>query len=251
MIRFDLHTHTVFSDGKNTPEEMVAYAEKNGIEILGISDHEYAPMQTSYCVSLENTPKYAETINALKEKSKIKLYLGTERDYFSTESDIKYDYVIGSVHSILKNGEYIDVDHSEKVVVDNVQRFLCGQGSFGYIQLGIAAVSVVHSAIFFKVCIITHSLTDFAVTFDEYSAVFFTYFIITLATDSVCSFKYEAISDFGCVSFYKINHLSVLLFFHKVIKLLFKAVSCHKIFHFTKVGLCRLFQFTSEHKIFR
>lgn len=126
MIRFDLHTHTVFSDGKNTPEEMVAYAEKNGIEILGISDHEYAPMQTSYCVSLENTPKYAETINALKEKTKIKLYLGTERDYFSTESDIKYDYVIGSVHSIFKNGEYIDVDHSEKVMVDNVQRLYNG-----------------------------------------------------------------------------------------------------------------------------
>ena len=126
MIRFDLHTHTVFSDGENTPEEMVAYAEKNGIEILGISDHEYAPMQTSYCVSLENTPKYAETINALKEKTNIKLYLGTERDYFSPKTDIKYDYVIGSVHSILKNGEYIDVDHSAKAMEDNVQRLYNG-----------------------------------------------------------------------------------------------------------------------------
>ena len=126
MIKYDLHTHTIFSDGKNTPEEMIACAEKTGMDILGISDHEYAPMQTDFCINKSETKKYIDTINDLKEKSKIKLYLGTERDYFSLKSEYKYDYVIGSVHSIFKNGEYIDVDHSEKSMVENVLRLYDG-----------------------------------------------------------------------------------------------------------------------------
>lgn len=126
MIKYDLHTHTSFSDGKNTPEEMLAYAETNGIDVLGISDHEYAPMQTSYCIGKNNTKNYVDTINKLKEKAKIKLYLGTERDYFSLESEFNYDYVIGSVHSILKNGEYIDVDHSAEMMEKNVSRLYNG-----------------------------------------------------------------------------------------------------------------------------
>ena len=36
---FDLHMHTVFSDGKNTAEEMVQEAISRGLETVGISDH--------------------------------------------------------------------------------------------------------------------------------------------------------------------------------------------------------------------
>ena len=117
MIKYDLHTHTVFSDGENTPKEMIAAAETAGVDILGISDHEYAPMQTSYCISKENTINYINEISELKSKTKLKLYLGTERDYFSPETDFRYDYVIGSVHSVYKNGEYIDVDFTYTVSV--------------------------------------------------------------------------------------------------------------------------------------
>ena len=126
MIKYDLHTHTIYSDGNNTIEEMVLAAEKKGIEILGISDHEYAPMQTSFCISKEKTEGYIEKINKLKANSPVKLYLGTERDYFSTETEYEYDYIIGSVHSIFKNGEYIDVDYYEKVMVENVDRLYNG-----------------------------------------------------------------------------------------------------------------------------
>ena len=126
MIKYDLHTHTIFSDGNKTPEEMISCAENNGIDILGISDHEYAPMQTSYCIDINNTKNYVDTINTLKDKSKIKLYLGTERDYFSPESEFKYDYVIGSVHSVFKDGEYIDVDHSAEIMENNVNRLYNG-----------------------------------------------------------------------------------------------------------------------------
>ncbi|MGA7721105.1 MAG: PHP domain-containing protein [Ignavibacteriaceae bacterium] len=38
--KVDLHTHTSYSDGFNTPEELVIKAKNAGIDILGISDHD-------------------------------------------------------------------------------------------------------------------------------------------------------------------------------------------------------------------
>jgi len=38
--KVDLHTHTTYSDGFNSPEELVNKAKDVGIEILGISDHD-------------------------------------------------------------------------------------------------------------------------------------------------------------------------------------------------------------------
>lgn len=36
----DLHTHTSFSDGELSPEELIREAEKVGIKVLGIADHD-------------------------------------------------------------------------------------------------------------------------------------------------------------------------------------------------------------------
>ena len=36
----DLHTHSTFSDGTMTPEELVKYAEKRGVEVLALTDHD-------------------------------------------------------------------------------------------------------------------------------------------------------------------------------------------------------------------
>ena len=36
---FDLHTHTLFSDGKNSAEEMVCEAIRLGLKCIGFSDH--------------------------------------------------------------------------------------------------------------------------------------------------------------------------------------------------------------------
>jgi predicted metal-dependent phosphoesterase TrpH len=38
--RVDLHTHTVFSDGDMTPEDMVAEARKMGLAGIAITDHD-------------------------------------------------------------------------------------------------------------------------------------------------------------------------------------------------------------------
>ena len=43
MQRFNLHTHSVFSDGKSTPEEIVIEAIKQGLKVIGLSDHSPVP----------------------------------------------------------------------------------------------------------------------------------------------------------------------------------------------------------------
>lgn len=40
MIRADLHTHTVFSDGKLTPRELLEKAKTNELNVLSITDHD-------------------------------------------------------------------------------------------------------------------------------------------------------------------------------------------------------------------
>lgn len=40
MRKIDLHTHTLVSDGKLTPHELIARAQANGVEVLAITDHD-------------------------------------------------------------------------------------------------------------------------------------------------------------------------------------------------------------------
>ena len=49
----DLHTHTSFCDGKNSPEEMVRSAVEKGFDVLGFSGHSYTPFDETYCMSLK------------------------------------------------------------------------------------------------------------------------------------------------------------------------------------------------------
>lgn len=124
----NLHTHTSFCDGKNTVEEMINSAINKGMASIGFSGHALTPHDTSYCMSAENTLKYAEEIIIAKDKyaDKIKVYLGLEQDYFSSEPTIDTDYIIGSVHYVLKNGEYIPVDESKEILLSAVGRLYNG-----------------------------------------------------------------------------------------------------------------------------
>ncbi|BCU68461.1 phosphoesterase [Sulfolobales archaeon HS-7] len=40
MFNADFHVHTYFSDGKNSPEEMISYAKRIGIDVIAITDHD-------------------------------------------------------------------------------------------------------------------------------------------------------------------------------------------------------------------
>lgn len=127
-MMFDLHTHTTFSDGNNTPEEMVAAAIRMGCEKIGFSDHSYTAFDERYCIAKSKIGEYRRTVLELKEKykGKIEILLGIEQDYYSDEPTDAYDYVIGSVHYLKIGDEYIPVDDTPEILTDAVNRYFDG-----------------------------------------------------------------------------------------------------------------------------
>ena len=128
MIPSNYHTHTNFCDGKNTPEELVLEAIKLGCPEIGFTGHSYTFFDEPSCMSLAGTQEYIRTVKALKEKyaGKIKIYLGIEQDYYSDTSTEGYDYVIGSVHALLKDGRYLAVDETRDSFIENVRNYYGG-----------------------------------------------------------------------------------------------------------------------------
>lgn len=110
--RSTYHTHTDFCDGKNTAEQMLTRAIELGCTEYGFSGHIYTVGEEDWCMSREGTEAYRREVLRLREMygDKIKVYLGVEYDLLSDEPVEGYDYVIGSVHALMKNGVRADVD---------------------------------------------------------------------------------------------------------------------------------------------
>ncbi len=111
-MKSDLHNHTIYSDGKNTAEEMILQAIIQGLDRFGISDHSYTFFDESYCMKLEQYDEYSALLHRLKEKYKgrIEFLCGVECDLFSDQIPANLDYVIGSVHYLKVNDEYLVLD---------------------------------------------------------------------------------------------------------------------------------------------
>lgn len=110
--KMNFHTHTTYCDGKESAENMVLAAIEKGFTRLGFSGHSYTAYDESYCMKKEEVSKYIEEVRALKEKYKhqIEIFCGVEQDYGSNYTTEPFDYVIGSVHAVEKNGIYYSVD---------------------------------------------------------------------------------------------------------------------------------------------
>jgi len=142
MIPSNYHTHTCFCDGKHTPEEVVQEAIRLGCKELGFSGHSYTPFDVSSCMSKENTVAYIDAVRAVQEKyaGQIKIYLGIEQDYHSPESTEGYDYIIGSVHYVEKDGVHLSVDESKRTQIAIVKQYYGGD-FYGFAEDYYAAVS--------------------------------------------------------------------------------------------------------------
>lgn len=128
MIKTDLHMHTSYCDGNNSPEDMIKSAIKKGFNCVGISGHSYTCFDESYCMSRENTEKYKKDISWLKRKysKKISVLCGIEQDYYSEEPAKDYDYIIGSVHYLKIGESFIPVDESADILKETVNKYFNG-----------------------------------------------------------------------------------------------------------------------------
>ena len=65
----NLHTHTTFCDGKNTPEENILAAIGEGLASLGFSSHApYGAHDTEDCLSSENIGAYRNEVRRVQAK---------------------------------------------------------------------------------------------------------------------------------------------------------------------------------------
>lgn len=100
----NMHCHSIFSDGVNTPEEMILAAIDHGMVTIGFSEHSTSPGDWRYCMRSSAVGAYKREIARLKEKyaGKIEVVLGLELDARSVIDDrADYDYVIGDIHDVI------------------------------------------------------------------------------------------------------------------------------------------------------
>lgn len=110
-MKQNLHTHSIFCDGKDTIEEMTLEAISKGFDILGFSGHGYLDVDIS---SMRDTSGYISEVERIKSKyaSSIQIHLGIEEDMLGRISEkAPFEYVIGSKHFL---GETA-VDYSKSV----------------------------------------------------------------------------------------------------------------------------------------
>lgn len=135
LYKENFHTHTTYCDGKNTPSEMIEKAIELGFDALGFSGHAYFDFPCGWCMTKDGTKEYINEINALKKEyaDKIKIYCGTESDYFSDINPYDYDYIIGSVHYLKVNDEYLQVDSSAEKQFNAADKYF-GGSIYGYAE---------------------------------------------------------------------------------------------------------------------
>ena len=128
----NLHTHTLYCDGKNTPEEYIQKAIEKGFISIGFSGHSYLDFGEDWFMGTNETKEYIKEIRELKEqyKNKIEVYLGIETDYYSnfnknSKVELGLDFIIGSVHFIKdeKTNEYYCVDHTPEALEEGIKKY--------------------------------------------------------------------------------------------------------------------------------
>lgn len=128
-MKGDLHVHTIFSDGKNTPEEMVLTAIEKGFDYIGFSDHAPMDFDDGCAMALEKMQTYSHEILRLKEKYKdqITIYLGLEMDSLSLDPGISTDYTIGSVHYLeMADGHHVPIDWKPEMLKQGMDTYFGG-----------------------------------------------------------------------------------------------------------------------------
>lgn len=126
----NLHTHTKFCDGANSPEDMVKKAIEIGFDTIGFSGHSNTKFDIDWHMTEEDTFSYIKEVNRLKREysDRINIMLGLEYDMYSDTPNEGYDYLIGSVHFLKASDGYISFDESAETVKGIIETNFSGDG---------------------------------------------------------------------------------------------------------------------------
>ena len=95
--KINLHTHTIFSDGKNSIKDIVNKALELGINYLAITDHFTNSWKSGIMTNLDSRDKIADYLNEISEyqeflidnNKSLRLFKGIEVDLSSSANYIK------------------------------------------------------------------------------------------------------------------------------------------------------------------
>lgn len=130
MYKQNLHTHTTYCDGRDTPEEVILTSIQKGFHSIGFSEHSYMYYSPNWGMSLERTEEYKKEILEMKKKyeDKLDIFLGLEVDMYSEVDLSGYDYLIGSVHYLPIRDEKVGFDRSSEEVEQVIKEYFDGNG---------------------------------------------------------------------------------------------------------------------------
>lgn len=123
----NLHTHTIYCDGKNTVEEMILAACEKGFQSIGFSSHSFMqgrtlPQQLIY--------DYKAEIAFMKKKyaNQIEVFCGLECEMLGETELTGFDYLIGAVHYFRFGEEFVSFDRDLEDVQSMIKQYFDGDG---------------------------------------------------------------------------------------------------------------------------
>ena len=127
----NLHTHSRYDDGADTLADMIAAARAKGFTSIGFSGHSYMHYAPDHSMSLAGTEEYKREVRALlgAYRGEFDVFCGLEFDMYSEDVDLSgYDYLIGSVHYLMRDGRHVGFDRSAEVVGSVIDTYFHGDG---------------------------------------------------------------------------------------------------------------------------
>ena len=122
MVCQNLHCHTCFDDGADSPELMILAAERAGLRSIGVSLHCPIPDENDWCCPAVSESAFLETMQTLHNRfaGRIEVFCGLEYDLRSERRTVPpYDYIIGSCHFL----EGYSVDNTQAEAEMLIERF--------------------------------------------------------------------------------------------------------------------------------
>lgn len=129
MEKTSYHIHTLFCDGKSTPEEFVKIALKESYTSIGFSAHCMFPFSDIWHLDSKRINEYLNYVRNISVQMKendipLSVYAGFEADFvpelvkedFSDYRAFSPDYIIGAVHFVRPGKKIFAVDDSLEVV---------------------------------------------------------------------------------------------------------------------------------------
>ena len=119
---YEFHSHTDYTDGRDSVETMVKTAYDMGLKGFGISEHLFCD-NPAWGFQGKELDLYFDELEALRDKyrGKMDVLIGLEVedseawDYITPSQLARTDYTIRSCHSVFYNNEWIGVDAALQV----------------------------------------------------------------------------------------------------------------------------------------